>query len=105
MPAWLTASGENWTLHLHVQPGARRTEVQGAHGEALKLRLAAPPVDGKANAELLRFLAEALGLPRARLTLVAGQASRAKRVRLGGPLAAAAIVSALWDDERLGPAG
>lgn len=105
MPTWLTGSEAGWSLHLHVQPGARRTEVQGVHGEALKLRLAAPPVDGKANAELLRFLAEALGLPRARLTLAAGQASRAKRVQVDAPLTAAAIVSALWDDDRVGPLG
>ncbi len=49
-------------LMLHVQPGAKRTEVAGPHGEGagtrLKIRLAAPPVDGKANAELLRYLAE-----------------------------------------------
>jgi uncharacterized protein (TIGR00251 family) len=74
-------------LTLHVQPGATRTEVTGTHGDALKVRLAAPPVDGKANAELLRFLAEAFGVPRRNVTLVHGETSRAKVVRIARPAA------------------
>ena len=74
-------------LTLHVQPGASRTEVAGTHGDALKVRLAAPPVDGKANAELLRFLAEAFGVPRRNVTLVRGETSRAKVVRIAHPAA------------------
>ena len=74
-------------LTLHVQPGAARTEVSGTHGDALKVRLAAPPVDGKANAELLRFLAEAFGVPRRNVTLVRGETSRAKVVRIAHPAA------------------
>ena len=70
------------TLSLHIQPGARKTEVMGLHGEALKIRLAAPPVDGKANEALLAFLAKTLGLPRARVTLKSGQTSRAKVVEI-----------------------
>ena len=72
-------------LTLHVQPGAKRTEVAGVHGDALKLRLAAPPVEGKANAELLRFLADEFGVPVRQATLVRGQASRAKWVRIERP--------------------
>ena len=72
-------------LTLHVQPGAARTEVSGTHGDALKVRLAAPPVDGKANAELLRFLAEAFGVPRRNVTLLRGELSRAKVVRVARP--------------------
>jgi len=74
-------------LTLHVQPGASRTEVAGTHGDALKVRLTAPPVDGKANAELLRFLAEAFGVPRRNVTLVRGETSRAKVVRIAHPAA------------------
>lgn len=70
------------TLSLHIQPGARKTEVMGLHGEALKIRLAAPPVDGKANEALLAFLAKTLGLPRARVSLKSGQTSRAKVVEI-----------------------
>jgi uncharacterized protein len=72
-------------LTLHVQPGAKRTEVAGAHGDALKIRLAAPPVDGKANAELLRYLAHAFGVPQRNVTLVRGDSSRQKIVRIGRP--------------------
>ena len=73
-------------LVLHIQPRSARTEVVGRHGDAIKIRLHAAPVDGAANAELLRFLAERLGVPRSALRLVAGGSSRRKRVALtGGP--------------------
>ena len=72
-------------LKLHVQPGAKRTEVAGQHGDALKVRLAAPPVDGKANGELLRYLAEAFGVPLRSVTLVRGESSRRKVVRIARP--------------------
>jgi uncharacterized protein (TIGR00251 family) len=74
-------------LTLHVQPGAKRTEVAGVHGEALKIRLAAPPVDGKANAALLRYLADAFGVPQRAVTLVRGETSRQKTVRIMAPQA------------------
>lgn len=105
LPPWLKPAGGGWLLALHVQPGARQTEVQGVHGEALKIRLAAPPVDGKANTELLSFVAAKLRIARSAAELVAGPASRQKRVRVQGDLGVAAIVSALWDDNRLGPLG
>ena len=76
------AGGAALTLTLHVQPGAKRTEVAGVHGDALKIRLAAPPVEGKANAELLRYLAEAFGVPQRAVTLVRGETSRSKTVRI-----------------------
>ncbi len=76
-------------LALHVQPGGSRTEITGTHGTArdarLKLRLAAPPVDGKANAELLRFLAQAFGVPLRQVVLVRGATSRQKSVRIDSP--------------------
>ena len=72
-------------LTLHVQPGAARTQVVGVHGDALKIKLAAPPVDGKANDALLHFLAEAFGVPLRQVTLVRGQTARAKVVRIDAP--------------------
>jgi hypothetical protein len=86
---WRREDGTALLLALHVQPGASRTEVAGTHGAAgdtrLKLRLAAPPVDGKANAELLRFLAEAFGVPLRQVVLVRGATSRQKSVRIDSP--------------------
>ncbi len=71
-------------LTVHVQPGASRSEVAGLYGDAIKVRLAAPPVDGRANEALLRFLAKSLGLPIRAVTLVRGGSSRAKTVDIEG---------------------
>ncbi len=73
------------TLTLHVQPGARTSGVAGVHGEALKVRLAAPPVEGKANAALLRFMAEAFGVPVRQVGIARGAASRHKIVHVHQP--------------------
>jgi len=71
-------------LQLHIQPRAARTEYVGRFGDALKVRIKSPPVDGSANDELLRFLAKSLGVPRARVELVAGHAGRRKTVQVLG---------------------
>lgn len=71
-------------LSVLVQPRASRTRVVGEHAGLLKIQLAAPPVDGEANAALLEFLAKQLGVPRRQLSLAAGDASRRKRVRIEG---------------------
>ncbi|MDP2809381.1 MAG: DUF167 family protein [Rhodocyclaceae bacterium] len=81
---WLRADGDGAVLSLHIQPGAKKSEVVGLHGDALKIRLAAPPVDGKANAALLKFIAEKIGAGRSTVELVSGETSRAKRVRIDG---------------------
>ncbi len=86
--AWLRPTEDGAVLTLHIQPGAKRTEVAGLHGDALKIRLAAPPVDGKANASLIEFLADCLGLPKSAVELVSGQTSRSKRVAVSGTTAA-----------------
>jgi len=84
MNGWLRADKDGVVLTLHIQPGAKKTEVVGPHGDALKIRLAAPPVDGKANAALLAFVAEKLGAGKAAVALVSGETNRAKRVRVAG---------------------
>lgn len=81
---WLQAAGDGVLLVLHIQPGAKNTEVAGEHGAALKIRLAAPPVDGKANACLLDFLTTRLGVAKRQVALVSGTSARAKRVRIAG---------------------
>lgn len=75
---------ENCLLSIKAVPNAARSEVVGWLGETLKIRLKAPPVDGKANAELCRFLAAELGLPKTAVTLVAGASTRQKRVEIRG---------------------
>ena len=72
------------TLTLHIQPGAKKTEAAGLHGDALKIRLAAPPVDGKANEALIKFIAEALKLPKSAVNLKSGQTSRHKVLEVQG---------------------
>ena len=84
MSPWLRQGVQQVILTLHIQPGAKKTELAGSHGEALKIRLAAPPVDGRANACLLAFLAKRLGLAKRQVTLVSGETSRAKRVSVEG---------------------
>ncbi len=79
------------TLTVHVVPRARATAVAGRHGDALKIRLAAAPVDGAANAELVRFLAERLNVPRGSVTIAAGHTGRRKTVRIDGIETASAL--------------
>jgi uncharacterized protein len=69
---------------VHVQPRASRDEVVGLHGDALKVRLRAPPVEGAANEALRSLLAEALGVGRAAVSVVAGTTARAKTVEVVG---------------------
>lgn len=71
-------------LRVYVQPRASRTELAGRHGEDLKIRLAAPPVDNAANEALVEFLATTLGLPRRAIKLVAGGTSRRKTLEIEG---------------------
>ncbi|MCC7328208.1 MAG: YggU family protein [Burkholderiales bacterium] len=84
---WRREENGALVLTLHVQPGAACTETSGRHGDALRLRLRAPPVDGRANAELLRFLADAFDVPLRQVALLRGQTSRRKVVRIVAPTA------------------
>ncbi|HXI35196.1 MAG TPA: DUF167 domain-containing protein [Gemmatimonadales bacterium] len=76
-------------LVVHVVPRAKRTEVVGRHGDAVKIKLKAPPVDGAANAELVRFVAEQLDIPRSAVTITAGHTARRKTLEIAGVDAAA----------------
>ena len=71
-------------LEFHVQPGARRTEVVGMHGERIKIRLAAPATEGRANAALIEFLAEEFGVTKRDIRILSGMKSRDKRVVIEG---------------------
>lgn len=81
-------------LTLHVQPGARTSAVAGVHGDALKIRIAAPAVDNKANAALVAFLQGKFGVPAARVTIRQGAGSRRKVVEIADPDAATAAALA-----------
>jgi len=80
----LTESGGAITFEVRVVPRASRTEIAGEHGGALRVRVAAPPVDGAANEELARFFAKLFGAPRGDVEIVAGRASKNKVVRARG---------------------
>jgi uncharacterized protein (TIGR00251 family) len=81
--------GADLVIDVRVQPRASRSEISGRHGERLRIRLQAPPVDGRANAALVEFLAGVFDVPRASVTIEHGFAGRDKRVRIhgAGPLA------------------
>ena len=88
MPSVIVHDSKNGViLNVHVQPKAAHTACVGIHGEALKIRIAAPPVGGAANRELIRFLADELSLPTAAVHVESGEAGRHKRVRLEGTTA------------------
>ncbi|MCO5316978.1 MAG: DUF167 domain-containing protein [Microthrixaceae bacterium] len=77
---WAQQTDRGWVLRIRVQPSAGRSKVVGEHGGALKVRVAAPANEGKANAELVRFLAKHLGVSRSSVELVSGERSRDKAV-------------------------
>jgi uncharacterized protein (TIGR00251 family) len=78
--------GRPGVLTVFVQPRAARTEVVGPHGDGIKIRVHAPPIDGAANEELVRFLARQLGVPKTSVAIMSGAGSRRKLVSVtGGP--------------------
>ena len=78
-------NGDDLILECLLQPRAGQDALAGEHNGALKIRISAPPVDGKANAALKKFLAGAFGVSKARVTIEAGETSRRKRVRIRAP--------------------
>ena len=88
MPSYVHETEGGVILRVQVQPRASRDEVAGAHGDAIKIRVTSPPVEGAANTHLLAFLAKKLGIPRSRLELRAGSRSRLKSIVVQGMSAA-----------------
>jgi uncharacterized protein (TIGR00251 family) len=80
--------GDGCTVSVRVHPGARKNGVSGVHGEVVKISLTTPPVDGRANEALIAFVAELLGIPRPRVSLVSGMTTRTKVLRITGKSAA-----------------
>jgi uncharacterized protein len=80
MSAWYRYQDETIILTLHIQPGAKRSEIVGLHGDALKIKLAAPPAEGRANEALLKFIAELFDVTLRNVELKQGEQSRRKVV-------------------------
>jgi uncharacterized protein (TIGR00251 family) len=94
MPA-VQRQGTTLILQLQVQPGASRDEVVGLHGERLRVRITAPPVDGKANRHLIDWLASLFDVPRSNVTLLRGETGRGKTVRIADPQVVPVGIAAL----------
>lgn len=77
--------GSDLLLHLRVQPKADRDSIAGTHGDALKVRITAPPTEGKANQHLVRLFAKELGMAKGAVTVAKGTKGRDKTLRLEGP--------------------
>lgn len=77
--------GEDLILRCHLQPKASRDEISGLHGDSVKIRISAPPIEGRANAALVKFLASAFGVARRDVTIISGELGRDKRVRIHAP--------------------
>ncbi|HEX7096743.1 MAG TPA: DUF167 domain-containing protein [Acidimicrobiales bacterium] len=80
----LSATRDGTMVTVHVQPGATRPGVAGRHGDALRVRVSAPPTEGRANDEVVRLLATTFGVPRGSVRLASGASSRRKRLELVG---------------------
>ena len=81
---WITATKTGVMLSVHACPRAAQDQVQGLHGDAVKIRLRAPPADGRANDALIAFLSRILDVPVRNLIIVSGHSSRRKRVAIAG---------------------
>ncbi|MCO5108892.1 MAG: DUF167 domain-containing protein [Burkholderiaceae bacterium] len=100
LPIWLSGAPGAWRIRIAAQPGAARAEIVGEHDGCLKVRVAAPPVDGRANEAIAQFLAERLGVPKRSVRLVAGPAGRRKLFEVSAALDRAALLALLYQGAR-----
>ena len=100
LPSWLSGAPGRWLLALRVQPAARGSGIVGEHGGALKLRIAAPAIEGRANEALLGWIAHRLGVPARDVSLASGAGARAKRVRVSAAIDAAQVLERLGANSR-----
>lgn len=91
--------GDDLILVCHLQPGAKDDAFIGLHGDALKIRISAPPVDGKANRHLLKFLAKSFGVRQRDIALLSGETSRQKRLRVSAPQCFPSIPGVTFTDK------
>jgi uncharacterized protein (TIGR00251 family) len=95
LPAWLARERERWVIALRVHPAARRTGTVGPYGDRLKIAITAPADAGRANAQLVEFIAAKLGVTQAAVELISGTTSRDKRIAVPASLRADQIVAAM----------
>lgn len=98
---WFRWRGATLLLTLRIQPDARRSGFAGLHDGALKVRVAAPPIEGRANRELIEFLAETFGTAKTNVSLLRGASGRTKTASIHAPMRIPAEVAALAPDLRL----
>lgn len=84
LPVWLIEKPNEIILSIHAQPGAKRSNIVGLYGDKLKIAIATPPVDGKANKALIAYIAKILEIPKSKLKIISGESSREKRIRIHG---------------------
>ena len=84
-PGFYQWEGDDLLISIRVQPKSSRDEIIGAYDDALKIRITAAPVDGKANSHLVKYLARTFGVAKSRVELISGDNSRNKRVRIQSP--------------------
>lgn len=97
LPPWLRGEPGDWRVSLWVQPGATCTRFAGEHDGCLKVRIAAPPIEGRANEAVRRFVADRLGIPRDAVRIEHGTSSRRKRVLVAANLDADVLLASLGD--------
>jgi uncharacterized protein (TIGR00251 family) len=84
MLEWINETAEGVELRIKAVPRASKNEIQGLHDGALKIRLTTPPVDGKANQALIKFLSKQLAISKSQIELIQGETSRGKTLRISG---------------------
>lgn len=82
MGSWLNVQPSQIILMVYIQPGAKKSCICGEHNGQLKIKIAAPPVDGKANAELIEFLSKEIGCAKSSIAIVSGENSRTKKIAI-----------------------
>lgn len=81
---WFEQKEDIVIIHVYAQPGAKRSEISGFHGDALKIRLASPPIDGRANETLIKYIAQLFKVPLRQVELKQGDKSRHKKIAIQG---------------------
>lgn len=84
--AWARSDGDDWLISVRVQPSGGRSRIVGVHGDSLKVRVSAPANEGKANAELIRFITGVIGVRRSAVDIVSGHRGRDKVIRVTGDI-------------------